>query len=771
MNARPTAFTVTAVWLAALAILAALIVHTARFGGSLTAFLPRSGSTVQRALVHGLHKGAASRLLLLAIRGGTGVARARASRALTRRLRRDTRDFALVANSGAAVARGVEGFLFRDRYLLAPRTSWTVPALRADLRRDLAILESPAGLSATKVLADPTGAVMAAARPWRGAAGGPRSRHGVWVSRDEHAALLLVETHASGFSVGPQRRALGLIHAAFAQVADHKPLSLEIGGTGAITVAANDKVADSAKRLTIIDLILVAGILGFVYRSGPPLLVSLVPLASGAMVATAVIGLVSPRLAITTLGFGTMLIGVAMDYPTYVLLHVRGGESVPRAAQRVARALGLAMIAMVIGFSTMITSHLAGLVQLGVFAAVGLAAAALAARYVLPFMIPAWRPLADLSVWDDRAARVSARLRRARGAVVIVALAAIGVLWQHGGHVWDDHLSALSPASHTLMRETGRLSRAFGVPGLSSLVVVTAANRERALVASAALRPVLARLRRERALAGYRMAAQYLPSVAVQRRRQRALPAPAILRRRLRAAAVGMPFRLRAFHEFVAAVAKARHAAPLRPADLPAPMRMQMGGLLMRLHGRGVAFVPLSDVRNARRVARAIRASAVAGAHYVVVKRAVGRLMAGYRAALLRHALIAGALMAVVIAIGLRSVREATRLVLPMAAAIVTTCALLVMTGPGLTLLNLVALLLIAGLGMGYALFLGEHGLIAERRPLAPWVCAATTITGFGVMATAPVAMLRSVGLTVSLGALLALLFTAAWSLGTSRAS
>ena len=103
MNARPLAFTVTAVWLAALAILAALIVHTARFGGSLTAFLPRSGSTVQRALVHGLHKGTASRLLLLAIRGGTGVARARASRALTRRLRRDTRDFALVANSGSSV--------------------------------------------------------------------------------------------------------------------------------------------------------------------------------------------------------------------------------------------------------------------------------------------------------------------------------------------------------------------------------------------------------------------------------------------------------------------------------------------------------------------------------------------------------------------------------------------------------------------------------------------------------------------------------------------
>ena len=770
MNARPLAFVVTAAWLAGVAILAVLIASTARLGGSLTAFLPRSGSTVQRALVRGLHKGGASRLLLLAIRGGTATQRAHAARALTRRLRRDTRDFTLVADRGQAMAHGVEGFLFRNRYLLAPRMAWTVPALRADLRRDLAILESPAGLNAGPVLADPTGAVMAAARSWRGGAGGPRSRRGVWVSRGGHAALLLAKTRASGFSVGPQRRALGLIHAAFAHARDQAPLSLEIGGTGVITVAANDKVAGSAKILTIIDLVLVAGILGFVYRSGPPLLVSLVPLISGAVVAAAVIGSVFPRLTITTLGFGTMLIGVAMDYPTYVLLHVKPGERVPRAAQRVARALGLAVVAMVIGFSTMITSHLAGLVQLGVFAAVGLAAAALAARYVLPFMVPAWQPTADLSRWEDRALRFSATLRRMRIAVVVVALAAAGVLWQRGHHVWDDHLRALSPASRALMRETGRLSRAFGVPGLSSLVVVTAANREQALVASAALRPVLARLRQQHALVGYQMAAQYLPSVAAQRRRMRALPRPAVLRRRLRAAAAGMPFRQRAFQGFVAAVAKARHALALRPGDLPAPVRMQVGGLLMRVHERGVAFVHLSDVRHPRRVAQAVRASGVAGVHYVEVKRAVGGLMARYRAALLRHALIAGALMTVVIAVGLRSAREAARLLLPMAAAIVTTCALLVLTGPGLTLLNLVALLLIAGLGMGYALFLGGHGLIAERRPLAPWVCAATTITGFGVMAAAPVAMLRSVGLTVSLGALLALLFTAAWSSGTTRA-
>ncbi len=768
MNAKAVALGVTLAWLAVMAGLAAVIVKTGRFGGSLTAFLPTSGSTVQRALVQGLHKGEASRVLMLAIRGGRAGERLKVSRALVRLLRPHKAAFALVANGGRGAARDVEGFLSRYRYLLAPRAAWTVSALRADLRRDLAILESPAGLSSGEIMADPTGALMAAARPWMGA-GGPRSRHGEWESRDGRQALLLVETRRSGFSVGPQRHALRLIRAAFTRAAHGTPLGLTMAGAGVVTVAANDRVAASAKVLTVIDLVLVAGILFFVYRAGPPMVASLVPLTSGALVAAAVTAFAFPRLAITTLGFGTMLIGVAMDYPTYVLLHMGPGEDAGAAARRVARALGLAMIAMVIGFSTMVVSRLAGLVQLGVFACAGLVASALAARYLLPFMMPAWRPSADLRVWDRRASRAITLLRRARLATLVTALAALGVLVYRGHGVWDDHLSALSPAPHALMARTGRMAGEFGVPGLSSLVVVTAANTEQALARSAALLPALAALHRRGAITNYQMAARYLPTLALQRLRQKALPAARVLRRRLHAAAAHMPFRARAFRPFLAAVRQARHEPLLRPSDLPAPVRARLSGLLMPVHGRMVAFVRLSGVHDPRGVEAAVRASHVAGAHFVVVKRVVGGLMGRYRAALLRHSIGAALLMALVVAIGLRSLREALRLVLPMAAAILTTCAILVLTGPGLTLLNLVALLLIAGLGMGYALFLGDHGLIAHRRPLAPWVCAATTITGFGVMAFASVAMLRQVGLTVSVGALLALVFTAAWSSGRER--
>ena len=751
------------VWLGIMGLLLFGLMKEARLGGSLTAFLPRSGSIVQRALVQGLHKGEAARLLLLSVTGATATAREQASGALAALLRVHQRRFTLIANGGHRTTRGFTHFLFQHRYLLAPRTSWSVAALRADLKRVLAILASPALLGAGHLLADPTGAFMTAAKPWLGDAG-PSRQDGVWVSRHHKAALLLVETRQSGFSVSAQKRAVALVRHAFARVAAGTSLRLELGGTGAITVAANDRVARNAQVLTVIDVLLVAAILLFVYRSWPPLVASLVPLVTGGLTAALAVALLFTHLTVTTLGFGTMLIGVAMDYPAYVLLHTGPGESVAGAARRVGPALMLAMAAMVIGFATMTVSHLAGLVQLGVFASVGLIAAALAARFVLPLMMPAWTQGGSLAAFDQRARTVMGTLRRGAWVVIVAAGLAVVFLAAEGGRIWDNHVSALSPAPPALMRQTGVLAREFGVPGLSSLLVIVGADRQMVLARQAALMPTLVGLRKAGALTGFDFAERYLPSVAVQRRRQQALPPRAVLRARLRAASRGLPFRLRSLRPFVSAVQAARVAQPLRYAALPPAIRTRIAALLTTIHGHSVGFVHLTGVRKPALIAPALAHSGVKDVHFVVVKRAVGNLLARYRDALLRHSAWAALFMALVIAWGLRSAVGTLRLLLPMGAAVLVTCAFLVLTGPGLTLLNVVALLLIIGLGMGYALFLGDNGLIQGRRAVAPWVCAATTMTGFGVMAFAQVPLLQSVGLTVSVGAFLALIFTAAWS-------
>jgi len=64
------------------------------------------------------------------------------------------------------------------------------------------------------------------------------------------------------------------------------------------------------------------------------------------------------------------------------------------------------------------------------------------------------------------------------------------------------------------------------------------------------------------------MAARYLPSVQLQRRRQQQLPEPAAARAMLEAALAGLPFRSEAFAPFLADLEQARTARPLTEADL-----------------------------------------------------------------------------------------------------------------------------------------------------------------------------------------------------------
>ena len=74
--------------------------------------------------------------------------------------------------------------------------------------------------------------------------------------------------------------------------------------------------------------------------------------------------------------------------------------------------------------------------------------------------------------------------------------------------------------------------------------------------------------------------------------------------------------------------------------------------------------------------------------------------------------------------------------------------------------------LLVLGIGLNYALFLEAAGLEPERRERvrqALALCVATTVLTFGLLAASATPVLRAIGATVALGALLALILAAVW--------
>jgi predicted exporter len=421
-----------AAWVAAIALCVLQVAGT-RFVADLSSFLPSAPTAEQKLLVDQLRDGALSRLLLIGIEGGDEVSRAAASRGLAATLAVDAR-FATVANgAGDGLARERD-LVFANRYALSPRMTperFTVEGLRAAIAETLDALASPAGLALkTLVPRDPTLETLAVVEGLR-PGGAPAMREGVWTSPDGSRALLVARTRAAGSDTDAQEQALDAVQSAFKRAAASSAgLRLSVTGPGAMSVRARTLIKHDVEKLAAVSLGIVAALLLAVYRSPRALLLGLVPVACGALAGVAAVSLGFGEVHGITLGFGTTLIGEAVDYSIY--LFVQSERAAQAADERWLAGfwptIRLGVLTSIAGFCALLFAGLPGLAQLGVYSIAGLAAAAAVTRFVLPQLLPRSFRIRDVTHAGVWLIGVFAPLARVRWLVPAIALASAAVL-------------------------------------------------------------------------------------------------------------------------------------------------------------------------------------------------------------------------------------------------------------------------------------------------------------------------------------------------------
>ena len=161
-----------------------------------------------------------------------------------------------------------------------------------------------------------------------------------------------------------------------------------------------------------------------------------------------------------TLGFGTTLIGEAVDYAIYFLIQARGGAGSSERWRRESwPTVRLGLFTSLIGFAALVFTGFPGLAQLGVFSIAGLAAAAATTRFVFPVIAPERRARRRLSPparpLHGAAARALPRLRWAVAALAAAAVVALLVV----PSPWRGELSSLSPIAPAELAARRRLAR------------------------------------------------------------------------------------------------------------------------------------------------------------------------------------------------------------------------------------------------------------------------------------------------------------------------
>ena len=740
-----------------LAALGFLLFRAVEIRTDMADFLPPAATPEAAFLLGELRDGAATTLLLVGLEGAEAPELARVSKAMGAALRGGGL-FAFVGNGTGDLTEGEQALLFRYRYLLSPRQGvFEAESLRRGLEALLdGLRSSMSGVLSRLGFADPPGVFLDLLKGWLGGST-VTMRDGAWFAGGDGPprALLVARSRAAGTDMEGQQAASDAVRSAFAG-ADPKAVRLLLSGPGVFAASAAAAVKADVERVSMLSGALLLGFLVWRYRSGAMLLAAGVPLLAGSLAGALAVALVFGRVQGAALGFGVTMLGVAVDYPILLLTGRRPGETLGEAARRIWPTLRLAAGAAALGLVAMMASGFPGLAQLGLFGAAGLLVGVAVTRWGLPHLLPG-----EAVVARPLPAPVLRALSRLRGrSALALGLVALSVLWLAlaGPPRWEDDIARLSPVPEADRNLDGELRAQLGAPDVRHLVALRGGSEEAVLRASERVGEALAPLLSPGAgLGGVDLPSRYLPSLAAQSARQSAMPPPDVLAARLAEASQGLPFRPGAFAPFLAAVEESR-ALPLLDGAALAEAPLISARLSPMLSRRGEGWQGLgllSGVGDAAAVRAAVAGLGDAGILFVDVKgETEGMIAATTRGALIWCGVGAAAVLAL-LAAGLRGAGAALLRAAPIAGAVLVVLAVLSALGERLTPFHLAALLLMAGVGLDYALFLGRLEPDAEeaaRTVSAVLTCTVTTLLTFGMLALCATPVLRGIGLTVSVG-------------------
>jgi predicted exporter len=594
--------------------------------------------------------------------------------------------------------------------------------------------------------------------------GAARLQDGVLVVAGEHRQYVLVnvELRGSPFAGATQDQVMPVLDDALAQARSTPGVDVLCSG---LLLHAAQATSSAQREIGTVGTLSMLGVVLMVlltFRSIRPLWLAMLVLASGTLAAISACHYLFGQIHLITLVFGSGLIGVGIDYSNHFLadqFHHPQGWTPQRAMRHIGPGIAMGMSCAVLGYAALALAPLPGLRQMAIFSGVGLLVCCGSVLCWYPRLARAARRT-DPPLLLRASLRIDALVGRVAGTrtsrVLLIAMLLIGALGLWRLHFADDVRLLQSSTPELLNQERDVRALLRDVPD-SRVFLVRGDSADTVLAAEEQLRVSLDALVARGALASYLSLSRELPSLQRQQRDRQLLAtqvysdnglAPQLL------AQLGFAPDVIATQQ--QRFASSADAAPLQIESwLQTPIAQPFRSLWLGRIGDGyasvIAPVGVHD-------AAAVAALSAPGVRYIDKVADISDLLGRYRerAALL----IAGAYTLIGLLMAWRyGVLAALRLLAVPVGAALLTLSLFGLAGVGASLFNLLALFLVLGLGVDYAVFLRESGEARGATLLALSLSTLGTVLSYGLLAFSATPFIRSLGLTLLIGITLTYLF------------
>lgn len=578
-----------------------------------------------------------------------------------------------------------------------------------------------------------------------------RLEQGHFLSRDGRNSLILADTLiAVTDSLGSKQ----LIES-FAKACQQLPpgITAELVSGHPYTLANASTIQQDMSRVLLASGVGILLVFLVFLRSLQALFVYLIPLFSFAMALLAV-ALCYEKVSGITVGFGAVLLGITIDFGLHVYFALRKDDASREELLRaVSRPVLFGALTSLAAFAVLLRSELPGQRQLALFAMAGIAAAVVLALIFLPHFTGKQRQSGQ-NFRPQFKSHIYTRVPWLRNGVLLIwLLVAVLAAIQMQKLSINGDLRKLSYQPAHLQQNEIALSQAWGNMRGRALVFATGDDLQTALQRNEQVWQLL----KSEKLDGVVSLAPLLPSLETQQYRlnqwhdfwsQRRAQTETLLN----ATGQRYGFSASAFEPFWTQIEQ--------PPQQFGVEQLQQSGLsgllenLLLIDESGYQIISLLPDRPELVNALEAKLTAVTGVTLVSQSRFGKQLSAEIAADFSQFILSAGVAVLLLLVLLFRHVSSILLAILPVLTGLLVMFGGMAWLDMELNLFNVVASILIIGLGVDYGIFMvchaqQEEDLAASRAVL---VSGLTTLVGFGALVFAVHPALHSIGLTVLLG-------------------
>lgn len=379
-------------------------------------------------------------------------------------------------------------------------------SIEATTLKNYKTLISPSGLIAKDfILKDPLGLSFIALKKLQELSFGDSFtlQNGFLISKDEKHILLFITPVLEANETAENTLFVENLYATNAKLNEHfegKVSSEYFGGTLIAVANANQIKSDIQLTISIALTILLLIFILF-YRKLTVPIILFVPTIFGGLLAIVILFLIREKISAISLGIGSILLGVTLDYSLHILTHIRSNNNVKDLYKEIAKPILMSSTTTALAFLCLLFINSQALQDLGIFAAISVMGASFFALLFIPQVYKDQSKKAKKTTILDKIA--SYNIHKNKWVVIVLFVFFVGSLFTYNKVIFNQDLSQLNYYPKDLKTAELRLDNLINSTSKSIYIAAYGNSEEKTLEVNDQILEKLEKLKAENKLINF----------------------------------------------------------------------------------------------------------------------------------------------------------------------------------------------------------------------------------------------------------------------------